>query len=224
MCVFSAAHPQERAFLLAAICVSGVLRDWLPGGVSGWLSQFPSYSEECKLVFSFHLHFFAYQGNWTAHVLVSQQNWIFRRKFNTQVCYLPLLVPEGNAASRDLALKSFGSCGSIFWITVRVSVSSPFTLLKFRVSFLLSQIIPYFEFLGTVWPTVEFWMDTFHLLDFVMLPFFFLTKEHLQCTQAHITAYAAWTAGLVCPSCPPALALTTRCSLYLLPSLPLPPG
>lgn len=96
-----------------------------------------------------------------------------RRKFNTQVCYLPLLGPEGNAASRDLALKSFGSCGSIFWITVQVSVSSPFTLLKFRVSFLLSQIIPYFEFLRTVWPTVEFWMDTFHLLDFVMLPFFF---------------------------------------------------
>ena len=31
-----------------------------------------------------------------------------RRKFNTQVCYLPLLVSEGNAASRDLALKSFG--------------------------------------------------------------------------------------------------------------------
>ena len=125
--MFLGAHPQGRAFLPAAICISD-MGDSLPDGTPGRLSRFSraralsdfDYSEKCELVFSFNLSWFFFfffvltgEMEHLAYLLVNRIEALsaVRGKFNT---YLSLLVSGGNAASRDLTYRSLGYCGSIF--------------------------------------------------------------------------------------------------------------
>ena len=108
VCVFLGAHPQGRDFLPATICISDV-RDSLPDGASGRLSQFSraralsdfDYSETCELVSSFNLPFFLLlffffsltgEMEHLAYLLVNRSEGLsaVRSKFNTYCLFLYL--------------------------------------------------------------------------------------------------------------------------------------